>query len=161
MSMPQNGYNYTHKVRMKQNSMSERLEFIDHASQTAQKWIKDLAEDLQWVDGHKVFRLLRATLHAVRDWLQVNEAVQLGAQLPTLIRGVYYEGWKPHATPAKPRSRDAFLTRIGVEMSPEVVWALDDAVSTVFAFLSRHVSAGEIADVVAGMPADLQALWKR
>jgi uncharacterized protein (DUF2267 family) len=41
------------------------------------------------------------------------------------------------------------------------VWALDDAVSTVFAFLSRHVSAGEIADVVAGMPADLQALWKR
>ena len=77
---------YTHKVRMKENSMSERLEFFDHASQTAQKWTKDLAEDLQWVDGPKVFRLLRATLHAVRDWLQVNEAAQFGAQLPTLIR---------------------------------------------------------------------------
>jgi uncharacterized protein (DUF2267 family) len=39
------------------------------------------------------------------------------------------------------------------------VWAVDDAVSTVFAFLSHHVSAGEIADVRAGMPADLRSLW--
>jgi uncharacterized protein (DUF2267 family) len=147
---------------LKGNLMAERrLEFIEHSSQTAQRWIKDLAEDLQWDDGHKVFRLLRTTLHAIRDWLQVNEAAQFGAQLPTLIRGAYYEGWRPHATPVKPHSRDAFLTRIGVEMSPEIVWAVDDAVSTVFAFLSRQVSAGEIADVRAGMPADLQALWKR
>jgi uncharacterized protein (DUF2267 family) len=136
-----------------------RLEFIEHSNQTVQKWISDLAKDLQWDDRHKTFRLLRATLHAIRDWLQTNEAVQFGAQLPTLIRGVYYEGWKPEATPVKPRSRDAFLTRVGVEMAPEIVWGMDEVVATVFAFLSQHVSAGEIADVRAGMPADLRSLW--
>jgi uncharacterized protein (DUF2267 family) len=137
-----------------------RLEFIDHSSQTAQKWINDLGKDLQWNDQHKTFRLLRVTLHAIRDWLQLTESVQFAAQLPTLIRGVYYEGWKPHTTLVKPRSRDAFLTRIGVEMSPDIVWAIDDAVSTVFVFLSHRVSAGEIADVRASMPADLQGLWR-
>jgi uncharacterized protein (DUF2267 family) len=57
---------------------------------------------------------------------------------------VYYEGWKPESTPVKPRSRDIFLTRVGVEMSPEIVWGMDEAVSTVFSFLSHHVSAGEM-----------------
>jgi uncharacterized protein (DUF2267 family) len=137
-----------------------RLEVISHSSQIAQKWVDDLAEDLRWDDQHKTLRLLRATLHAVRDWLQVTEAVQFGAQLPTLIRGIYYEGWKPHSTPAKPHSCDAFLTRIGLEMSPETVWAIDDATSIVFSFLSRHVSAGEIADVRASMPAELRKLWR-
>ena len=34
-------------------------------------------------------------LHAVRDRLQVNDAVSLGAQLPELLRGAYYEQWRP------------------------------------------------------------------
>lgn len=137
-----------------------RLELTDHSCQMAEKWVKELTTDLKWKESHITLRLLRATLHALRDWLQVNEAAQLGAQLPTLIRGLYYEAWKLQMTPVKPRSRDDFLIRIGVEMSPEVVGNIDIAVSTVFKFLSQRISAGEIADVRASLPADLRALWK-
>jgi uncharacterized protein (DUF2267 family) len=141
--------------------MAERqMELINHSSQMAEKWVKELARDLNWKDSHLTLRLLRVTLHALRDWLQVTEAVQFGAQLPTLIRGLYYESWRPLSTPAKPRSRDDFLIRVGIEMSPDAIGNIDVVVSTVFKFLSQRISGGEIADVRAGLPSDLRALWK-
>jgi uncharacterized protein (DUF2267 family) len=45
------------------------------------------------------YAALRAIMHALRDRLTVNEAVQLGAQLPILLRGVYYDGWAPSKAP--------------------------------------------------------------
>jgi uncharacterized protein (DUF2267 family) len=141
--------------------MSERhLELINHSGQLAEKWVKELGRDLKWEDSRATLRLLRATLHALRDWLQLPEAVQLGAQLPTLIRGLYYESWKLNSASVKPRGRDEFLIRVGIEMSPEIIGNIDVAVATVFKFLSQRISAGEIADVCAGLPADLRALWK-
>jgi hypothetical protein len=55
---------------------------------------------------------LRETLHAVRDFLTVDEAADLSAQLPVLIRGLFFEGWVPAKTPAKMRSVDQFLERV-------------------------------------------------
>jgi uncharacterized protein (DUF2267 family) len=69
--------------------------------QKTQIWLKDLMSQLDWEDRpHKAYLALRTVLHALRDRLTVEEAVQLGAQLPMLVRGFYYEGWtlkgKPH-----------------------------------------------------------------
>ena len=95
--------------------MRERsIDLIDHAAQTTYRWIDELHAELPWDDRHKTLRLLRATLHALRDWLQVSEAVQLGAQLPTLVRGLYYEGWKPQNSPVRQRSRERRAETVGV-----------------------------------------------
>jgi uncharacterized protein (DUF2267 family) len=45
----------------------------------------------------------------VRDRIGPENAVHLGAQLPMLIRGFYYEGWHFAGTPAKLRHMDDFL----------------------------------------------------
>jgi len=37
--------------------------------------------------------VLGAVLHALRDRLQIGLAVHLGAQLPLLVRGLYYDQW--------------------------------------------------------------------
>jgi uncharacterized protein (DUF2267 family) len=71
------------------------LDIFDSTIQKTNLWLKDMLEELGWEDRHKAYQGLRFPLHALRDCLTVEEAVQLAAQLPLLIRGVYYEGWKP------------------------------------------------------------------
>jgi uncharacterized protein (DUF2267 family) len=102
---------------------------------------------------------LRTTLHALRDRLTVEEVAQLGAQLPMLVRGFYYEGWDPTGKPEKVRHKEQFLTRIGQEfknddsVDPEVV------ARAVFFVLSHRVTQGEIEDVKHILPEELRSLW--
>lgn len=135
------------------------LQGIDHAVQQAHIWINDLERSMDWQNKPRAYRLLKAVLHALRDHLQVNEAADLGAQLPTLIRGVYYEQWRPAATPVKNRHLDGFLAMVDKSFAADPLDDTSEAAAAVFALLSNKISAGEIADVRQCLPAELRALW--
>ncbi len=94
------------------------LESIDHTVQLSHIWINELDSRLRWENKHRSYRLLRTVLHALRDWLPVNEAVELGAQFPELLRGVYYEHWRPVMTPVEP-SQQSRLPRARRRRFPE------------------------------------------
>src|SRR5690349_6392871 len=94
---------------------SAGLEPIDHAIQQTNIWINELDELLEWQNRAKSFRVLRAVLHALRDLLPVNECAHLSAQLPTMIRGVFYDQWRPASVPVADRGREAFLKRVAEE----------------------------------------------
>jgi uncharacterized protein (DUF2267 family) len=134
------------------------LEVFDSTIHKTHQWLNDIATELAWGDRHTAYIALRAALHALRDRLTVEEAVHLGAQLPMLIRGLYYEGWKPSRKPIKWHKpeflaciRDGFRGR--EEPDPEAV------ARAVFTVLARHVSAGEIKDVKHILPKRLRELW--
>lgn len=135
------------------------LESIDHTVQLTHQWINELNDQLAWNNKARTYRLLRTVLQAIRDWLPVNEASQLAAQLPTLLRGVYYEHWRPATTPAKERGKPAFLARIDAEFRNDTIDDIEGAVSAVFGFLSSKIDRGEIGDVRHALPADLRRLW--
>jgi uncharacterized protein (DUF2267 family) len=63
-------------------------------------------------DRHHAYVALRAVLHALRDRLPPEVAVHLGAQLPILVRGIYYEGWHMAGKPVKDRSVQEFADHV-------------------------------------------------
>ena len=138
---------------------TDRLESIDHTVHLTHIWINELDEMLGWSDKSRSYRLLRTVLQTLRDWLPVNESADLAAQLPALLRGVYYEHWRPATTPVKQRSKAEFLARVDHAFVGDPILYTAEAVSIVFQFLSGKVSAGEIADVRHALPADLRGLW--
>jgi len=135
------------------------LESIDHTVQLTHGWINDLDALLEWNDKHRSYRLLRTVLQALRDWLPVNEAASLGAQLPTLLRGVYYEHWRPATTPVRQRGRADFIARVDQAFNSDPIVFTDEAVTVVFAVLSDRIAGGEIEKVRHELPAEIRALW--
>ena len=136
------------------------LDVFDTTLQKTNTWLRELAEELDWEDNrHRVYLALRSTLHALRDCITPEEAVQLGAQLPMLIRGVYYDGWSLSETPRRIRDKNEFLARVHQDFNNNPQINPEQAVRAVFSLLSRKVSEGEIADIRGIMPKSLQDLW--
>jgi len=135
------------------------LASIEHTVQLTHVWINELDKRLGWDNKPRSYRLLRTVLQAVRDWLPVNEAAGLGAQLPELLRGVYYEHWRPAATPAKKRSRADFVARIDAAFRTDPIIFSPEAISAVFELVSVKIAAGEVEKVRHELPADIRALW--
>jgi uncharacterized protein (DUF2267 family) len=126
----------------------------------SEDWLTDLCDELSWNDRHKAYRALRVTLHALRDRLPMEEAVQLGAQLPMLIRGLYYEGWRPSATPNKDLDRAALLAAVRNAFEDDPIFNSKKAVMAVFRLLESHISEGESRDIAAVLPDKLRLLWR-
>jgi uncharacterized protein (DUF2267 family) len=134
------------------------LDVWDRAIHKANDWLKDLMFELGTEDRHRAYLALRATLQALRDRLSVEEAAQLGAQLPLLVRGFYYDGWSPAGKPLKERHQEQFLAHIAAQFGPDQVDAATIA-RAVFKMLSFRISKGEIQDIKAILPKDVVALW--
>jgi uncharacterized protein (DUF2267 family) len=129
---------------------------IDRNVEKTHVWLEEVSKQLGTDDHRQAYRVLRAYLHTLRDRLTVEEAAQLAAQLPDLIRGIYYEGWKPSATPLKYRGLNEFLDRVAAEAELPGETSASYAVGAVSEVLRRHVSAGELDDVRAQLPEDLR-----
>jgi uncharacterized protein (DUF2267 family) len=148
------------KSAVKKTKPQSSYEVFDNTMQKTQLWLKDLMEELEWEDKpHKAYLALRTVLHALRDRLTVQEAMQLGAQLPMLVRGFYYEGWTLKNKPHKERHKDQFLEHVREAFPDDVTVNAQQVVRAVFRVLQRHTSPGEIDDVKHVMPKSLQELW--
>ncbi|SDA61939.1 DUF2267 domain-containing protein [Mesorhizobium qingshengii] len=128
-----------------------------HAAEQAQQWVNELAEDLGWSEQN-AYRFLKSVLHTLRDWLSPEEMADLSAQLPTLIRGIYFEGWKPDA-PAWERKKSDFVICVRNSFGYEPDVDVDQAIKAVFKILDRNISHGEIVQVRNSMKKSLRRLW--
>ncbi len=138
------------------------LRNLDSAIQKFNIWLKELDEKLHWQQRQKSYKALRVTLHAVRDHLTINQCAHFSAQLPMVIRGMYYEGWVPSRVPVKERKLQQFYDRIrdGYDQAPGGDAVDPGRISTaVFELLNEHISAGEIADIRSELPGSIRKLW--
>ena len=138
------------------------LQNIDSAIQKFNLWMKSLDEKLHWQDRKKSYKSLKVTLHAVRDHLTVNQSAHFSAQLPLVMRGLYYEGWVPSRVPVKERQLQQFYDRIrdNFDQAPGGDFIDPERICTaVFELLNEHVSPGEINDIRNELPGAIRKLW--
>jgi uncharacterized protein (DUF2267 family) len=131
---------------------------IEHSVEKTHEWLDQLAAELgKPTDRRYAYRVLRAFFHTVRDRLPVEETAHLAAQLPELLRGVYYEGWRPSTVPMTYHDTETFLVLLGAEAllagETEASYAADAAGRV----LRRHVTPGELANVRAVLPPGIAA----
>lgn len=154
------GPNYRYKLTGRTTGRETSEDVFDGTIQKTQVWLNDLMFALDWEGKpHKAYLALRTVLHALRDRLTVEEAVDLGAQLPMLVRGFYYEGWTLKGKPHKERHKEDFLDHIKKAFKNDVTVNPQQICRAVFRVLTRRTSKGEIDDVKHILPKALQELW--
>ena len=131
---------------------------FDRTIQETNTWLHAISEEMGDPRRHVAYHALRGVLFALRDRLTVEEAFDLAAQLPMLMRGLYFEGYRPAGKPEK-YHRAAFLEKVSRELQQADRVNPEKATRAVFRVLERHISKGEIADVREGLPEDLRRLW--
>ena len=133
------------------NTFQETLE-------KAQTWFVDLAQEMNW-DEAQAYHGLRAVLHALRDRLTVAECAHLASHMPMLIRGIFYEGWRPSTLPIKLKTREEFYTYILSRFNADTDLDVERLVHAVFTILPKKVSGGDLRKIIHSLPEDLQNLW--
>ncbi|MBI2765887.1 MAG: DUF2267 domain-containing protein [Chloroflexi bacterium] len=137
--------------------MAERgLEGIDETVQQTYIWVDEIARAFHG-SRHQGLQVLRGFLHALRDHLGIDESAQLAAQLPLLVRGLYYEGWDPGHSLQHARSGEDFLARMVRDAGIREADARD-AVAAAWKTLVGHVSGGEVADIAQSLPKHVREL---
>ena len=121
--------------------------------------LKEIEQTFGWPKSRRnqSYAALKAVLHALRDRLTVNEAAHFAAQLPVLVRGIYYHGWDPSRVPVK-MNREEFLERVQQQLPFEVDGGAERVVQAVLQALGHHVTEGEWENVRSSVPRDLASL---
>jgi uncharacterized protein (DUF2267 family) len=137
-------------------SANAKASALDHALHTAQTWVNDVAREFDTEDREFAYRVLRAWLHTLRDRLTVEASAHFAAQLPDLIRGIFYAGWNPSAVPEK-YDIEAYAVRFAREANI----ALDDvgkAAAATTAAALHHLPPAQMDKALNQLPKEIRTL---
>ena len=131
------------------------LDVFDRTLQTTHIWLDELMQAIG-PDRQVAWHVLGAVLRGVRDHIPLELAAHLGAQLPLLVRGTYYDQFRPSELPKTSRTLDEFLEGISAELANTRPVNVRDATRAVFQILSRHVNRGQIEKVRNSLPEEVR-----
>lgn len=133
------------------------LSQFDTTVQETNQWLQEIIREFH-PDRQIAYHALRGVLHTLRDRLPVDEAMDFAAQLPTLIRGIFFEGYSVQHRPIK-YNREEFLAKVFEELDMAGGGDPEDATRAVFTVISDRVSPGEVTHVREALPQEFNDLW--
>ncbi len=134
------------------------LDVFDKTLQTTNIWLDEIMETVG-PDRSLAWHVLGAVLRTLRDRLPLGLAVHLGAQLPLLVRGAYYDQFHPGRDIERIRSEDEFLAHVTSQFGATRPVNVRTVTQSVFSVLGRHVSPGLAEKVRDALPGHIRALW--
>jgi uncharacterized protein (DUF2267 family) len=134
------------------------LEVFDRTLHITNLWLDEICAEIG-PDKHLAWHVLGAVLRTIRDELLIGQSAHLAAQLPLLVRGAYFDQYRPAAQPAAQRSQEDFIARIREELAATRPVRPDLAATAVMRTLNRHITEGQIKKVRDALPKSVRALW--
>ncbi len=134
------------------------LEVFDKTVHTTNLWLEEIGSEIG-PDKHLAWHVLGAVLRSIRDELPVDHAAHLAAQLPLLVRGAYFDQYRPAEQPCSARSLDEFTGRIHKELACSRPVNPAVAATAVMRTLNRHITEGQVRKVRDTLPKGVRALW--
>jgi uncharacterized protein (DUF2267 family) len=133
-----------------------RQRHASRASATYASFIRDVAETGDFsIDDAADFAV--AVVATLEERLTIEEALDLDAQLPTLLRELLDE----EPIQELPRmDKEHFCARVGTRLALTEKEA-EPIVSAVFSVLRERISAGEARHVEAQLPEELKEMWRK
>ena len=123
----------------------------------AQAWVNEVAKEFDTDDrGSFAYGVLRAWLHTLRDRLTVEAAAHFAAQLPDLIRGVFYAGWHPCAVPVK-YNAEAYTVRFAREANISL-HDVGKAAAAITAALLHFLPPAQMGKALDQLPREIHVL---
>jgi len=135
------------------------LAVFDKTLQETNAWLKVVMHELETEDRESAYAALKAALHALRDRIGPENCTHLGAQLPLLVRGVYYEGWHMAGTPTKERHVEGFIEHVRRQLPKASTTDPERAARATFVALRQRLDPGEFNKLVKMLPPELRQLW--
>jgi uncharacterized protein (DUF2267 family) len=139
--------------------MSTGLAVFDTTVQDTNHWLNDVAQRLGGCERQDAYTAVRAVLHALRDRLQAQAAVNFAAQLPMLLRGLYYEGWTLPEKPTRTQHVQDFADAVRASLPPRFRFDAVMCARAVFATAAILMSAGAAQKVMTQIPEHVRDLW--
>jgi uncharacterized protein (DUF2267 family) len=134
------------------------LPVFDKTLQTTHIWLDEIMQRLG-PDKQVAWKALGVVLHRLRDLLPVEAAAHLGAQLPLLVRGLYYDQFEPSKQSSRCRTREEFVAEVAEWLQDTRPVDPADAIEAVFGVLSRHLDPGLVAKIEAIVPEPIFRMW--
>ncbi|MCW8196592.1 DUF2267 domain-containing protein [Proteobacteria bacterium 005FR1] len=139
--------------------MQSSVHVIDRNVETTNIWLNELSDQLDHIDKEDAWARLNAVLRTVRDRVPVDEAVDFAAQLPTLIRGSYYEGWRPSQAPHRWRHKEEYLEAVKDRLPGRENVDVEQTVKAVLEVLGHHMNPQELEKIKSIHPKEVWDLW--
>jgi uncharacterized protein (DUF2267 family) len=134
------------------------LPVFDKTLQTTNIWLDQIMERIG-PDRQTAWKVLSTVLHKLRDRMPVEAAAHLGAELPLLVRGVYYDQYTPARQPSTCRTRDEFVAEVAEWLQDARPVDPEEAIAAVFDVLSRNIDLGQVEKVKRILPEPIRQMW--
>jgi uncharacterized protein (DUF2267 family) len=131
---------------------------INKTIQNTMEWLHGIKAELGWEDDERVYEATRAVLHAIRDRLPVEDAVQFSAQLPILLKGVFFDQYDPTGKPLKVRTKEEFYELVRSDFDGFL--NAEEAVEGVLRGMRHKLPEESFNDVRDNMPEGIRDLFK-
>jgi uncharacterized protein (DUF2267 family) len=134
---------------------------LDTSLQRAHEWLHAISRDLGFDNERAAYAALRATLHAVRDRLPVELVAHFGAGLPTMVRGIYYEGWHPSAVHLKKAHAEDFRASMRRELhGHDELQNVEQTAIAVMGVMHQRLEPKQIDHILDALPKEVRDMWR-